>query len=457
VATMVTRSTLTLLLLASVAVLNGKCDDEAPGQKHAILISGITCDWGFCPLTYPVEAEISHAYHLLTQHGVPAENIVVFLEDVVVNSTYSNPQPGTLYDSLALDQDWYAGVKIDYKGTDVSADNFFAVLKGEKDKVKGGSGRVIQSGPNDQLFIYHGGHGDVGLLVVQDTYITKKELHKTLSQLQDEGKYNQLAYFIMACYSGSMFEDILEDDGPIYGVSAATPHESAYPYQELDFQTPEGEWYYTFVNTEFGSAWLNDTKGKDFNQETLQEQYENIAAHTDSSHASPWGNLDVIQKQTVSTFHGSAVLDPDPSGATFRASIGQRGRHVAAIDRHTELRLAKEALARTHDEELHSNLVKKIAELEAKPLNVQGKINSIVGALTAGKPRASYLKQQVLLREPLAVTKVDCHHDVVEAIWQHCPAVTRSAHLHAFLAPLVNLCESGVESASIVAQLQKTC
>lgn len=40
--------------------------------------------------------------------------------------------------------------------------NFFAVLSGNKSAVKGGSGKVLASGPNDTIFIYYADHGSTG-------------------------------------------------------------------------------------------------------------------------------------------------------------------------------------------------------------------------------------------------------------------------------------------------------
>ena len=52
----------------------------------------------------------------------------------------------------------------DYTGEDVTVNNFFAVLLGNKTAVKGGSGKVVNSGPNDHIFVYYSDHGGPGVL-----------------------------------------------------------------------------------------------------------------------------------------------------------------------------------------------------------------------------------------------------------------------------------------------------
>jgi hypothetical protein len=59
----------------------------------------------------------------------------------------------------------YEGVKIDYKGEDVNAETFLAVLAGDADAVRGkGSGKVVASGPRDRIFVFYSDHGAPGIL-----------------------------------------------------------------------------------------------------------------------------------------------------------------------------------------------------------------------------------------------------------------------------------------------------
>lgn len=42
--------------------------------------------------------------------------------------------------------------------------NFYVVFLGDKDVIKGGSGKVVNSGFNDYIFIYYIDYGGVGVL-----------------------------------------------------------------------------------------------------------------------------------------------------------------------------------------------------------------------------------------------------------------------------------------------------
>jgi hypothetical protein len=52
----------------------------------------------------------------------------------------------------------------DYTGEDVTVNNFFAALLGNKSALTGGSGKVVDSGPNDHIFVYYSDHGGPGVL-----------------------------------------------------------------------------------------------------------------------------------------------------------------------------------------------------------------------------------------------------------------------------------------------------
>ena len=57
----------------------------------------------------------------------------------------------------------YAGIPRDYTGGNVTAKTLLAVLAGDKAALKGkGSGRVLEAGPNDRVFLFYSDHGSAG-------------------------------------------------------------------------------------------------------------------------------------------------------------------------------------------------------------------------------------------------------------------------------------------------------
>lgn len=68
------------------------------------------------------------------------------------------------------------------------------------------------SGPNNRVFIYHGGHGGSGLLYYpNETLMTVKQLQTALRTMQKKNMYKELVLYLLSCYSGSMFDHQLTD------------------------------------------------------------------------------------------------------------------------------------------------------------------------------------------------------------------------------------------------------
>uniref|UniRef100_A0A6N2LN13 Uncharacterized protein n=1 Tax=Salix viminalis TaxID=40686 RepID=A0A6N2LN13_SALVM len=133
-------------------------DSTAAEEKQwAVLVAGSA---GY--ENYRHQADVCHAYQILKKGGLKDENIVVFMYDDIAFHV-DNPRPGTIINK-PFGHDVYAGVPKDYTGDNCTVDNLFAVLLGNKSALTGGSGKVIDSGPNDNIFIYYADHGAPGLV-----------------------------------------------------------------------------------------------------------------------------------------------------------------------------------------------------------------------------------------------------------------------------------------------------
>ncbi|XP_064081874.1 legumain-like [Macrobrachium nipponense] len=146
---------LVLPLIASGRVPLAKTEEE--GDIWAVLVAG-TEEWD----EYRFEADICHAYQILSANGLPDDHIVVMMFDNIAGNMV-NPFPGKIFNNPTGD-DVYAGVPKDYTGLQVNPENFFKVLRGDAEGLEGiGSGKVINSGPNDRVFVSIEGFGETGI------------------------------------------------------------------------------------------------------------------------------------------------------------------------------------------------------------------------------------------------------------------------------------------------------
>ena len=100
---------------------------------------------------------------------------------------------------------------LDYTGGDVTAENFLSVLRGDKAAVRGvGSGAVLESGPDDDVFIYFADHGAFGIVSFPHDFLSSETLVATLGLMQESQRFKQVLFYLEACESGSMFLNLPE-------------------------------------------------------------------------------------------------------------------------------------------------------------------------------------------------------------------------------------------------------
>ena len=99
----------------------------AAAEKWAVIAAGSA---GF--YNYRHQADACHAYQIMLKSGVPAENIILMMQDDVAKSS-ENPFPGQLFNKPGNDSvDVYKGCKVDYAGDIVTAELFMDVLTGNR-------------------------------------------------------------------------------------------------------------------------------------------------------------------------------------------------------------------------------------------------------------------------------------------------------------------------------------
>jgi legumain len=165
---------LALLALFMVAV---------SADHYSVLIAGSS---GFD--NYRHQADVCHAYQLLLSKGIPADNIIVMSYDDVASSS-ENPYPNQLYNkpSSGKGVDVNKGCVIDYKGDDVTPDNYIAVITGGS--TSGGNGRVLKSGSEDHVFLAFFDHGGTGLIGFPNSYLEADKLNSAFNTMHSNTMY----------------------------------------------------------------------------------------------------------------------------------------------------------------------------------------------------------------------------------------------------------------------------
>lgn len=289
-------------------------DADAAGTRWAILIAG-SAGYG----NYRHQADVCHAYQVLRRRGLKDDNIVVFMYDDIADNDY-NPRPGEIINS-PLGLDVYAGVPKDYTGSNVTVSNFFAVLLGNKTEVTGGSGKVVDSGPDDHIFIFYSDHGGPGVLgMPTNPNLYANDFVEALQKKHDAAGYKEMVIYVEACESGSIFEGLLPENLNIYVTTASNAEESSWgTYCPGMDPSPPPE-YFTCLGDLYSVAWMEDSEVHNLEEETLTEQYSTVKTRTSNhntyvsgSHVMQYGDHN-ISAENINVYMGSG---PAMENTTF--------------------------------------------------------------------------------------------------------------------------------------------
>jgi len=272
------------------------------GELWALLIAG-SAGWG----NYRHQADVAHAYQVLSRGGIPDDRIVVMVYNDIADNP-ENPRPGTLVNH-PTGEDVYSGMPLDYTKHNVNADTFLAVLtRNETGLPEIGShstGKMIIAGPNDRIFVFYSDHGAPGIIgMPSGEFLYADQLHKAIKHLKKNHGFGEMVLYIEACESGSMFKGILEDDLGIYAVTAANEKESSWGVYCPGMENPPPAEYNTCLGDLYSVSWMEDSDSNDLTAETLKKQYQHVRlrtsqnyTYTQGSHVERFGELEIDEEE----------------------------------------------------------------------------------------------------------------------------------------------------------------
>ncbi|XP_054610426.1 GPI-anchor transamidase isoform X2 [Dunckerocampus dactyliophorus] len=145
-------------------------------------------------------------YRSVKRLGIPDSHIVLMLaEDMACN--HRNPKPATVFSHKNMELNVYGDdVEVDYRGYEVTVENFLRVLTGRLPPSTPRSKRLL-SDDRSNILIYLTGHGGNGFLKFQDSEeISNVEMADAFEQMWQKRRYNELLFIIDTCQGASMYE-----------------------------------------------------------------------------------------------------------------------------------------------------------------------------------------------------------------------------------------------------------
>lgn len=285
-----------LICLATVATVWGTPPQPFDhSNSWALLVAGSS---GF--MNYRHQADVCHSYHVLLNQGFSPDKIITMMYDDIAFSS-ENPAQGVIINQPG-GVNVYAGVKIDYRGGELTPNNFLNILKGdEKAMKKIGTGRVVKSNHNSDVFVYFADHGGPGILAFPSEYLLAPKLEATLVEMHQKKRYSKLFFYVEACESGSMFDNVLRQHMNVFAMTAAARDESSWGV----YCDP------TCLGDEFSVRWLEQMDSEPVGKmETFFHQYQTLRTRVHKSHVNIYGDLQLGANVLVPRKRGTDAENP---------------------------------------------------------------------------------------------------------------------------------------------------
>ncbi|XP_012475963.1 vacuolar-processing enzyme [Gossypium raimondii] len=416
-------------------------DEQQVGTRWAVLVAG-SSGYG----NYRHQADVCHAYQLLRKGGLKEENIVVFMYDDIAMHEL-NPRPGVIINHPQGD-DVYAGVPKDYTGEHVTAANLYAVLLGDKDALSGGSGKVIDSKPNDRIFMYYSDHGGPGVLGMPNMpFLYAMDFLDVLKKKHAAGTYKEMVLYVEACESGSIFEGIMPKYLDIYVTTASNAQESSWGTYCPGMEPPPPPEFITCLGDLYSVAWMEDSETHNLKRETVEQQYESVKERTSNFNADAFGGSHVMEYGNTSIKPEKLYLYQGFDPATVNLPPNELGPNTpteAVNQRDADILFLWHMYKNSEDGLKKTEILKQITETKRHRIHLDGSID-LIGTLLYGPAKGSAILKSVRETGLPLVDDWQCLKSVVRLFETHCGSLTQYGmkHMRAF----ANICNSGVSQA----------
>ncbi|KAF3698692.1 GPI-anchor transamidase [Channa argus] len=193
----------TYLLADSLDIVNNAGQFFSSGHTNNWAVLVCTSRFWF---NYRHVANTLSVYRSVKRLGIPDSHIVLMLADDMACS-HRNPKPATVFSHKNMELNVYGDdVEVDYRGYEVTVENFLRVLTGRLPPSTPRSKRLL-SDDRSNILIYLTGHGGNGFLKFQDSEeISNVELADAFEQMWQKRRYNELLFIIDTCQGASMYE-----------------------------------------------------------------------------------------------------------------------------------------------------------------------------------------------------------------------------------------------------------
>ncbi|KAI5118562.1 hypothetical protein M0805_005853 [Coniferiporia weirii] len=220
---------------AAEAFFKGTVGDELGQGPSALPTSNHTNNWAVLVsasrywFNYRHMSNALGMYRTVKRLGIPDSNIILMLaDDTACNAR--NHFPGAVYADSGRKIDLYGeNIEVDYRGYEVTVENFIRLLTGRMDASVPRSKRLLTDARSN-VFVYMTGHGGNEFLKFQDNEeISAFDVADAFEQMWQKKRYNELLFMVDTCQANTMYSKIYSPN--ILATGSSELGENSYSHE----------------------------------------------------------------------------------------------------------------------------------------------------------------------------------------------------------------------------------
>ena len=233
-------------------------------------------------------------YRTVKRLGIPDNQIILMLpDDMACNPR--NSFPGSVFNDKSRLLDLYddkgvlenlgmGGIEVDYRGNEVTVENFIRLLTDRWPSSHPHSKRLM-TGPQSNILIYMTGHGGNEFLKFQDSEeISSFDLADAFEQMYEKKRYHEMLFMIDTCQANTMY-DAFYSPGVLATGSSARDQSSYSHHADQDVGVAVIDrwtyYYLEFLETKLNSTSSDVRMGELFDYQTFDRVHSDAGVRYD--------------------------------------------------------------------------------------------------------------------------------------------------------------------------------
>ncbi|EOY10993.1 Peptidase C13 family [Theobroma cacao] len=212
-----------LLLYSSIAHNSSSVEATMHTNNWAVLV----CTSRFW-FNYRHMANTLSLYRTVKRLGIPDERIILMLADDMACNT-RNKYPAQVFNNENHRLNLYGdNVEVDYRGYEVTVENFLRVLTGRHETSVPRSKRLL-SDEGSHILLYMTGHGGDEFLKFQDSEeLQSHDLADAVKQMKEKLRFKELLIMVDTCQAATLFNQ-LQSPG-VLAIGSSMRGENSYSH-----------------------------------------------------------------------------------------------------------------------------------------------------------------------------------------------------------------------------------